>query len=133
MAFPLLALAVPAVLGLSGVLGVGVNTHLQNLSKEEQLNEILKSGMSEEAKKSALDALYNSGDVFVGFGNTGGNDSPQDIVVSGNDNTVAPNQDNTKGGETNPLMVLLASVGGSLVPIAVCGLGVYLVAKGGRQ
>lgn len=132
MAFPLVALAIPAIAGIAGVLGIGVNTHLQNLSKEEQLNKIINSDLSEDSKKNAIESFYDSGDVQVGLSNTGGDDSKQDVVIDGDGNAVTPSQVVTKEEGVNPLTAFMSSIGGVL-PVAACGLGLYFILKGGKK
>lgn len=108
------------------------SSHNENLSQEKQQQAILDSALSEQAKQSALEALYGKdGDVVIGWNPTGGTDNDQRTNVNGDNNSTNANPTVTEPVQTGSGVP--SWVGTLAVPALVCGLGVVLALRGSKK
>lgn len=108
------------------------SSHNENLSQEKQQQAILDSTLSEQAKQSALEALYGKdGDVVIGWNPTGGTDNDQRTNVNGDNNSTNANPTVTEPAQNGSGVP--SWVGTLAVPALVCGLGVVLALRGSKK
>ena len=123
------------IAGVAALIGGGAavySSHNENLSQEKQQQVILDSTLSEQAKQSALEALYGKdGDVVIGWNPTGGTDNDQRTNVNGDNNSTNANPTVTEPAQNGSGVP--SWVGTLAVPALVCGLGVVLALRGSKK
>ena len=123
------------IAGVAALIGGGAavySSHNENLSQEKQQQTILDSALSEQAKQSALEALYGKdGDVVIGWNPTGGTDNDQRTNVNGDNNSTNANPTVTEPAQNGSGVP--SWVGTLAVPALVCGLGVVLALWGSKK
>lgn len=123
------------IAGVAALIGGGAavySSHNENLSQEKQQQTILDSALSEQAKQSALEALYGKdGDVVIGWNPTGGTDNDQRTNVTGDNNSTNANPTVTEPAQNESGVP--SWVGTLAVPALVCGLGVVLALWGSKK
>ena len=123
------------IAGVAALIGGGAavySSHNENLSQEKQQQTILDSALSEQAKQSALEALYGKdGDVVIGWNPTGGTDNDQRTNINGDNNSTNATPtviEPAQNGSGVP-----SWVGTLAVPALVCGFGVVLALWGSKK
>lgn len=134
MPLPLVGLAI-AGLGTAAAAYIGGSavTAFINTSADKDVNkDILEDGGLSAAEKAMLLKVLNDSNNQNGIIVVRGDDDRQDIIVDGDGNQTNPTKE-TPDKEPGVLNTLLSSVGSSIIPAAVCGVGILLLMKGGKK